>query len=238
MANDVAVQVEIGAAREKQGDELTKRASSTLKLADAFTITEPGDFELAAKELASVGKTIDAIDAFRKDITRPIDEAKKKIMDRFKPALALLEQAKGTLNRKMLAYRDEEDRKRREAQAKLDEAARKEREKLEAEARKLAAKGKSEQAAEKLAAAAGTVAPVVAPAAVPAVKGVASRRTWKAEVNDIVALCRAVADGHVAPIAVEANMVFLNEQARSLEDHFNIPGCRAYPQDTFGRTRS
>lgn len=235
----VTVDVNIPVAKEKQGSELTKRAESTLKLAEAFLIERPEDFTLAGNELIKVGKSIDAIDAHRKDMTRPIDRAKAEIMDKFKPALALLESAKATINRKMMAYRDEQQRKAREAQAKLDEQARLERERLEAEAKKLE-KRKPAKAQELREQAAATTAPVVAAAAVPLVKGAGTRKTWRCDENvDIIELCKAVISGSVATLAVEPNFVFLNEQARSLEEHFDarFPGCKATSTEKFGRTR-
>lgn len=237
--SEVVVTVEVPEVKQKEGNALTQRAEQTLKLAELFVIQQPSDFELAGSELRKIGIGIDAIDAHRKEMTRPIDEAKRKIMDKFKPALALLEQAKSTLNRKMLQWRDEQERIRREQQRKLEEQAAKERARLEAEALKLA-KRSPEKAAEKLAQAAATTAPVVAPANVPTVKGVGTRRTWRcSEEVDIMELCKAVVAGTVAPLALEPNMVFLNEQARSLEGHFDarFPGCKAVSSENFGRTR-
>lgn len=234
--NAVVVRLEMDPGAEAQSNELTKRGAQTLKLAEAFVIENPQDFEMAGNELAKIGKSIDAIDAHRKDITRPIDRAKAEIMDKFKPCLALLSDAKQIINRKMLSWRDDQERKRRAEQQKLEDDARKERERLEAEAKKLAKKN-PEKAQEMREQAAQTVAPVVSGATVPAVKGVAVRKAWRAEVVDVKALCAAVAAGTVPTIAVEGNMVFLNEQARSLEEHFNIPGCRATVAENFGRVR-
>lgn len=233
----VIVDVTIPDAKQREGGELTKRAESTLKLAEAFVIEKPEDFTLAGGELAKIGKGIDAIDAHRLDITREIDASKKRIMDKFRPALALMAEAKQILNRKMLAYRDEQARKEREAQAKLDEAARVERERLEKEAAKLQ-KRNPELAAQKLQEAAQTTAPVVAAQKL-AAPGVGTRKTWRAEVIDIKALCRAVLEDKVSELAIEPNLTFLNEQARSLEEHFNarFPGCKAVSNENFGRTR-
>lgn len=240
LSNEVTVEVHVPPQREEQGNALTAGATRTLKLCEAFVIESPQDFELAAQELRKVGISIDALDSHRKDMTRPIDEAKKKIMDKFKPAIALLEQAKSALNGKMMGYRSEQERKRREEQRKAEEAAAKERERLEAEAKKLAKKSPG-KAAELREQAAQTVAPVVAAAAVPTVKGVGTRKTWKCgEDVDVIELCRAVVDGRVPALAIEPNFVFLNEQARSLEGHFDarFPGCRAVSDEKFGRTRS
>lgn len=223
-ADDVVVNVVVSKDKQEQTTAIQQRAETTLKACEVFEVETPGDFTLAAAQLRAIKFAFDAIDAHRKEMTRPIDEAKRKIMDKFKPALALLETAKGVLSKKMLVWKDAQERAARAEQQQLAEIARAKREKLEAEGRH--------------AEAARTVAPVVA-AAVPATPGVTQRRTWSAECFDVLALARAVLDGTVPPVAIEANQKFLNEQARSLEQMFDerYPGCRAVPTDSFARTR-
>jgi len=58
-------------------------------------------------------------------------------------------------------------------------------------------------------------------------KGFSSRENWSAEVTDIKALCRAVADGKTAENLVGANMPALNQMARAMKQAFNVPGVRA-----------
>jgi len=50
---------------------------------------------------------------------------------------------------------------------------------------------------------------------------------WSAEVVDIVALCRAIADGKASKELVLPNMVALNKLATALKSTMNIPGVRA-----------
>jgi hypothetical protein len=83
----------------------------------------------------------------------------------------------------MIGYTDEQERLRRIEQAKADEAARKEKEKLEAQARKAEASGKVEKAATLEMRAATVVAPVINRAP-PKVIGVQTRDVWKFEVTD------------------------------------------------------
>ena len=70
-----------------------------------------------------------------------------------------------------------------------------------------------------------TPAPVL-PAA-PKVEGVTSSGRWKAEVTDLKALCRAVAEGKVMAELVEPNMSLLNKLATQLKEGFDIPGVKA-----------
>lgn len=227
MASESAVKLDV--PMPAGVDELKKSAPLIVRLAREFNVASLDDYRVAANELKKIKQRRDALDAARKQITRPLDEAKARVMDLFKPVIALLDEAETLYKRTMLAYSDEQARIQREQQAKLEEEARKERERLAREAEKAAAKGRTERAEELQQRAAATVAPVVA-AAAPTAAGVHERTVWKCrEEVDVVELCRAVAEGKVAPLAVLPNMKFLNEQARSLEDHFNIPGCKAYP---------
>ena len=71
-----------------------------------------------------------------------------------------------------------------------------------------------------------------APAKVEAVRSedstVVTAKTWKAEVLDVVALCRAVADGQIGPEMVEPNMMALKEFARESEVEREKFGVRFY----------
>jgi hypothetical protein len=57
--------------------------------------------------------------------------------------------------------------------------------------------------------------------------GVAFVKTWSAEVVDLKALCRAIADGKAPENLVAADMKVLGQLARALKSAFNVPGCRA-----------
>lgn len=70
-----------------------------------------------------------------------------------------------------------------------------------------------------------TPRPVVAPTFVKA-KGVSTVMVYAAEVFDIKALCRAVADGKVSSEMVQPNMTALNGMARALKSTMQIPGVR------------
>src|SRR2546428_10648006 len=73
-------------------------------------------------------------------------------------------------------------------------------------------------------------APVAAPTYQKA-DGISTQRRYRADVTDIKALCRAVADGEVSPECVVANMTVLNSMARSLKETLRIPGVRAVFDD-------
>lgn len=71
------------------------------------------------------------------------------------------------------------------------------------------------------------IAPVVAAPTYDRVKGIGIRETWSAQIVSIKDLCRAVADGRVPEMAVQGNMPWLNNRARSDKRLMQIPGVRA-----------
>ncbi len=71
------------------------------------------------------------------------------------------------------------------------------------------------------------VPPAAPVAEIPKTEGVTDRRTWGAEVTDIRALARAVADGTVPAEYILPNEPVLNAQARAMKDALTIPGVKA-----------
>lgn len=156
---------------------------------------------------------------------------------------SLLE-AEGIYKRAMIAFQAEQDRIRREQQAKAEKEARKQREKLEAQAAAAAAKGKPERAEELQTKAAMVAAPVIA-ASTPTVAGISTRTTYTAEVTSLAVLVEAIAGGRrmgaprpsgqtaerrrtaKSPMnMVESNMTVLNALAQTQKEGFDYPGCK------------
>lgn len=224
MSQDDRISVSIDVPREFSA--LSDQANNALTFAKEFKITTQSDYDLASDTLKQIKQRRTALEDLRKSLVRPIDEAKRRIQELFTPRLALLTDAEDIYKKLMIVFEDQQERARRAEQARLDEQARKQREALEQRAAAEAAKGRDERAAELQQQAAEKLAPVAAPR-VQRSSGTYRRTTWHAECFDVVELCKAIAAGTVAPIAVEPNMTFLNEQARSLHEHFTIPGCKA-----------
>ena len=53
-----------------------------------------------------------------------------------------------------------------------------------------------------------------------------TRKNYKAEVVDVMALAKAVVAGTVPLQAIEGNSKFLNNQARMLKDDMKFPGVK------------
>lgn len=209
--------------------------------------------ETQAKELKVVdpvsyvaaGELWKSIKGIRKKIADTFDPIIKKAHEVHKEAVARkkehdapLDVAERIVKRAMSAYDEEQERIRKAEQERLAEIARKEeedRQLADAIAAEEAAKeaGATEDEAAQVAEAVMeqpvSVAPVVIPKATPKLQGgPVYREVWAAEVTDIKALCRAVADGKASTECVMANMPTLNRMATALKSTMNVPGVRAY----------
>ncbi|HLF13209.1 MAG TPA: hypothetical protein VJA26_18570 [Gammaproteobacteria bacterium] len=129
-----------------------ERAQSALAHAQSMNIVTAEQYEAGAMELQAIKGKWREIDEARKQLVKPIDEARKRIQEFFGAPLAFLEKAEGIVKGKLTTFQNEQERIRREEQRKAEEAARKERERLEAQARETERKAREKAAAERRAA--------------------------------------------------------------------------------------
>lgn len=233
-------------------------ANSALLVAQSFIIDSPEVYEAAGVELREIAGRMKRIEEARLSITRPMDAAKKAVMDLFAKPMETLQQADKALRASMLAWKRAEDERIARERAAAEAAARAERERIEREEREareraaaLAAQGDAEAAAQAEAEAEAAaeavalaeVAPPVVVEAVAKVEGVATRKVWKAEVVDFSALVKAAAAGLERGDAtllayLEANTTALNGVAKAMKDAARIPGVRVYADETLAVRRA
>lgn len=209
-----------------------KQISHVVEMADSYralTIKTAHDCEFAVEVLSKMKAECKTLETRRKEITKPIDDAKKSVMALFKPALDAYAGVEAVLKPKIAQFHREQEQKRRAEQAKAEEAARKAREKLEAKAEKAREKGKEELAISFEMDAMTTVSATPAPAS--KVAGVATRKTWKAEVLDVKAVCLAIANGDIPVSVLDFKQAELNRFAATWQDNKTFEGLRIY-QDT------
>lgn len=173
------------------------------------------------------------LEARRMEITRPMDTAKASVMELFRGPLDALKAGERGWNAEIVRYENEQYEIRREAERKAQAAAEKEIREREARAAELRAKAETSEDEKERARleayaeaqeekAANVVA--MSPASPQKVDTVSMRTTWSAEVTDLRALCRAVADGVVGVEFVVPNMPALNKLAQALKEGTNTPG--------------
>lgn len=134
--------------------DLVEQASATLAVAKTFIITTHDQCQLAATELGAIKSRAKELNEKRLSITRKFDDAKKEVMDLFKPALGILEEAETVIKKGIVDWQQQQERLRKAEEMRLAEVARKERDRLEAEVRKVeeAARKKADELAAKAAA--------------------------------------------------------------------------------------
>lgn len=205
---------------EQPDNSAEQKAQQALSLADSLEIVDAESYAIATEELKAIKSKYREIEEQRKGLKKPIDEAARRIQGFFRPPLDFLSQAESVIKRKITDWNAEQDRIRREAQRKADEQARKERERLEARARKAEESGKAEKA-EQLAQQAETVTPAIVPTETPKAKGISTRTVWRFRITDkskIPDQYKSVDEKKIAGVV------------RSLGEDTAIPGVEIYPE--------
>lgn len=210
---------------------MARSAASAIALVEAFEVVDASTFELAGEELRGIKRRATELDEKRKSITKPLDDAKKAVMDLFRGPIDLLTKAEGILKAKMLDYQREEQRKAAEQRRLAEEAATAERERLRKEAEALAAEGKHGEAALK-----EVVADMVAPVAtqVEEIKaaGVSTRKTVDFELVDMVQLIEHIARNQELAGLLKTDDVKLRAYVRGLGMATKLPGVRVFEKET------
>jgi len=248
---------------DEQIEMQAQEAAAMLARYTNFAVTTADQYECAAAVLKEIkGKTAE-IEDLRKSLTRPLDDSKKRIMDLFRRPLDMLTAAEGKVKRALLTYQQEQERIRQEAERVARAAQQKEQERLaklqrEAEARAAAAvaEGNEKKAAEAKKKAeefaarkqVAEAAPTSVQSFVPAVKGLSTKKTWRAEIVNAAAI--PVGDN----VVVEKKVItekgfareeliyrrglwvldqsFVDKQAAASTGTLAIPGIRIYSEDT------
>lgn len=237
-----------------------KLADQSYEIALAVKIDCPEMLEVASDELRNIVTRKKEIEELRLSITRPMDEAKQRVMDLFRVPGNRLGQAESLLRDEITRYqreqREREEAARREAEARLAaeraEAEKREREALEAAAAAQAA-GDTEAAVEAAMAAeeareqreiAEFAPPPTASIALASPKpaGISGRKNWKHEVVDFKALVLAAAERAKAGDDFLLGFLLPNDKAigaaaKSMQKQLTVPGVRVYAEESLAVRR-
>jgi hypothetical protein len=207
-------------------ESLLTPAERAYKDAASIVISDQPMYEFAGGELRKIKDASKKLDDERREITRPLDVAKKKIMERYNKPIDFLTRAEAAIKLAMLGWTRKVTAEREAAEAKAREGARKEAEKLAAQAAKAEAAGKVEKADVLMQAAqAAAVAAPVLPS-MPKAEGTHVRKSYHAEVADKMELVAFVAANPMFLHLLMPDGAAINAQARALKEAFAIPGCR------------
>jgi sorbitol-specific phosphotransferase system component IIBC len=213
---------------EKEAQEVDVQAQGLVVKSQA-QYDAANDFLKAVKGLQQ--KVKDAFGPIIQKAYAAHKEAKAQETKQLDPLL----KAESLVKNKMLTFWQEQERIRREEEARLQAIADKKRKEAEAKAEAARAAGNEAKAEKYEEKAAAVVAPTLAPMFD---KGTVSvKKLYRAEVYDLMALIKAIAAGQAPISLVEANMVSLNAQARALKETMAYPGVRAVAEDNISTRR-
>lgn len=216
---------------------MSKSADAALAMVEAFEVIDAPTYELAGDELTAIKRKASQLDDQRKAITKPLDDAKKAVMDLFRGPVEMLGKAESILKGKMLAFQAEEQRKAAEARVAAERAAQAERDRLAAEAAALKAEGRDGEAVIKMAVAEMVVASHVALNEGPKAAGVAVRTSVDFEVVDLLALVKHVASHPELVGLVTPETVKLRAYVKGLGLACNLPGVRVFEKASLAASR-
>lgn len=163
--------------------QVAKQVESLAEQVDSFEVATAEHYASGAEVLKTIKGLSKDVEEQRKKITQPLDQAKKQVMDLFRPLTDTLTGAERTIKQRLVKWSSEQERIRREEQRKADEKARKERERLEKQAEAARQKGREDRAQTLEDRAISTVAAPPPPAA-PQVAGIQTRSLWRFRITD------------------------------------------------------
>ena len=203
--------------------ELTNDVAALTKSSYSLIISSQKEYITASDLLKKIKSRYKELDLQRKEITKPLDEAKDKIMILYKKPLNLLSEAETIIKRLMIGYTAEQDRIARTEQLHLqkiaDAEAEKERKRLEARIERAEASGKEDKA-EELTLQKEMIQTISVPVITPNIetpKGVSYRDKYYAEVIDF----KLLPDEFKLP-----NMSALDKILQATKGAIQIPGVK------------
>jgi hypothetical protein len=219
-------------------DEATIQAETNpiLLQAKAIVVTDQASFDAAAQFRRRIVTAIAKAEERFAPAKTAANKAHKEICALEKKIIAPLEAASRDIENKGVAwYREEQDRIQAKAREQQEAARKAEEERRLQEAVEAESAGDTEQAEAIINAPPAQVAVIAPPA--PKVAGTSVPKTYSAQVVDIMALCRAVAEGKASSEFIEPNMVALNRVAKALKKTMDIPGVVAVESMSMRSTR-
>lgn len=214
-----------------------KTLSQTVK---TLTITNNKEHQNSGEFLKKIKSISNTMQDRRKEITAPLDESKKRVMDFFRGPLDELSEAERILKRAILTYQQEqariaeEERKKAEARAKAEEE--KKRKILEERAIKAEVEGKESKAEALREQALDVYVPTVVKAPVlEKVQGISTKKVWKANIVDINKIPQNVyINDEKVTAAIQA---ILNKLATATKGAMPIEGVEFYQEESLSAGR-
>ena len=206
-------------------NQLINQALVEVNKAKDIIIVTVEDYSFAGLIYKEIKGWINRLDDEEKKITKPLLEGIEAARALFRGPKQKSNDVKNILNNRMVEWVESQEKIRREEERRLQEEARK-----RAEEEAFSQALEAERAGEKEEAEAILQEPVYVPLVkvasnIPKSKESHIRESWSAQVVNLMELVKSIASGKVAIQAIEANMPFLNTQAR----HYRETMPNAFP---------
>lgn len=213
---------------------LIAEADDAKSTADFLVVTDEESLKIAKDEMNAMTKRMKALDAKRKEITKPLDDAKKAVMNLFKPPIDTYQGAINVIKFGIARYVEDQERIAAEARMRAEAEAAAARAALEAKARE----AETPQEAEVIKEAAALVVPA-AVTAKPAAKvsGMSTQKVWRGRVVDMGAFLAHVAIHPECFDLIEVKQGALDRFIRATGGAVAIPGVETH-QETIVSSRS
>ena len=206
---------------------LIAEADDAKSTADFLVVTDEESLKIAKDEMNAMTKRMKALDAKRKEITKPLDDAKKAVMNLFKPPIDTYQGAINVIKFGIARYVEEQERIAAEARMKAEAEAATARAALEAKAREAETPQEAEVIKE--------AAALVVPAAV-TVSGMSTQKVWRGRVVDMGAFLAHVATHPECFDLIEVKQGALDRFIRATGGAVAIPGVETH-QETIVSSR-
>lgn len=196
--------------------------------AGSYAIANAEHYQKASGLLMRIKTALKALEAAHDRIAAPIKRGLKELAQQAADSKAPFLHAEQSIKASMLTWQNAERARAAEEQAKADELARKERERLAALAARQEATGKTERAEATMERAAAVVAPVISREP-PKVSGIATRNVPKFEIVD----ASKVPDEYWT-----LDEVKIGKAVRATSGTVPIPGVRIYFEQQIAAARA
>ena len=210
--------------------QATEEVDVFLKAYEGFEITTALAYSSAGEDLKALKANWKVLDAKRKELTKPLDESKKKIKAFFDAPMSRIKTAEANVSSAMVGWHNEQERIRKAEEDRLRKAQLKEATRLAKLAEKAQARGDTAKMNEFDARAeeVSFAAPAVVPTAAAKISGLAVTKLWRHRIIDANKIPRE----YMIP-----NDKVLGQLARSSKGLFKIDGVEFYYEDSVRGTR-
>lgn len=210
----------------EDAQNLVSQVETDLAVTQSFAITCNDNYVQAGEILKMVKGRYQQIEAKRKEMTNPLDEAKKRIMDFFRQPLERLSETERNIKAGMVRFTQEQERLRKIEQDRLQAIAREEQrqrdELLEKQIAEAQERGDEKIAEVLLESASQATIPIV-PSEKPQVEGIKTITRWKYRIIDEALIPRE----YLIP-----NEKLLASVAASTKGAVKVAGIEFYPEST------